>query len=113
MTSKRDRLKQLNQKEDIIHEEIPNNTTIVDELVEQYNKAEEAEGGEKRSSPLISVIDKSRVGRPKALEGEYKPISARLKMENYEHARLEGGKYGGMNAYINYLIEQDRLNKQK
>ena len=59
---------------------------------------------------LINVINKSNVGRPKILEGVYKPISARLKMENYEHARLVGGKYGGMNAYLNWLIEQDMKN---
>ncbi len=58
-------------------------------------------------SIIINVIDKSNVGRPKILQGVYKPISARLKMENYEHAKLVGGRYGGMNGYINYLIEQD------
>ena len=64
-------------------------------------------------SDLINVIDKSHVGRPKTLKGTYKPISARLKMENYVFARNEGGKYGGMNAYINYLIEKDLKRKSK
>lgn len=176
MASKRDKLKQLNK---IREEKAADKTTIVDELVEQYEKEAEssnnAETGsnkeatsvipEKKSTlimnepvtttreesvvqdpsnaaksgpivegkktsngerstvadedeqsprlaeiketPLINVIDKSRVGRPKVLEGVYKPISARLKQENYEHARIVGGKYGGMNAYLNWLIEQD------
>ena len=64
-------------------------------------------------SDLINVIDKSHVGRPKTLKGTYKPISARLKMENYVFARNEGGKYGGMNAYINYLIEKDIKRNRK
>ena len=61
-------------------------------------------------SPLIEVTDKSRVGRPK--EGESQKISAKLKIENYYHARLVGGKYGGITAYINYLIEQDMKKEQ-
>lgn len=62
---------------------------------------------EAQETKLIEVIDKSNVGRPKVLTGVYKPISARLKMENYEHARVVGGRFGGMNAYINWLIEED------
>ena len=117
MASKRDRLKLLNQ---VNHARSVNEepaTTIVDELVEQYEKQENATTiavkadfkteVTPKESELIQVIDKSRVGRPKVLEGVYKPISARLKMENYEHARKVGGRFGGMNAYINYLIEQD------
>ena len=59
------------------------------------------------SSNLIEVIDKSHMGRPKVYQGEYKTISGRLKKENYEHARMVGGRFGGMNAYINWLIELD------
>ncbi len=122
MSSKRDKLKQLNQlplTENIDVTE--DGTTIVDELVENYVETQEAkvelDPVETKIEPvsvplfetnnLINVIDKSKVGRPKILEGEYKPISARLKIECYTHARLVGGKYGGMNGYINYLIEQD------
>ncbi len=112
MESKRDKLKRLNSSEKKVVNE---STTIIDELVEQYAKEEKVTESipekdlmnEKHKSELINVIDKSNVGRPKILEGVYKPISARLKMENYEHARNVGGKYGGMNAYINWLIEQD------
>lgn len=130
MASKRDKLKLLNQRTP--KKEETKATTIVDELVENYVETEAKEDPaqeepikeiapvkEKSVSKtpvtpkaieepkLVSVIDKAGVGRPKVLEGVYKPISARLKMENYEHARLVGGKYGGMNAYINWLIEQD------
>lgn len=60
-----------------------------------------------RRSQLIDVIDKSMMGRPKAWQpGTFKDISARLKIENYEHARIVGGMYGGITAYINWLIEQ-------
>jgi hypothetical protein len=137
MASKRDRLKMLNQSS---APKVEEKKTIVDELVEQYDKEEEksstpiipepvintteekeqiqtVEPGkpivppvEIKPQPLINVIDKSKVGRPKTLQGEYKPISARLKMENYEYARIVGGKYGGMNAYLNYLVEQDMKN---
>ena len=118
MASKRDRLKQLNQSQEIKNTE--QGTTIVDELIEQYeNQAPPVQSIDIKipntdavpapdlSGELIEVIDRSRAGRPKILEGVYKPISARLKLENYEFARKSGGKYGGMNAYINYLIEQD------
>ncbi len=122
MASKRDKLKMLNQASTPSPKE--NVTTIVDELVENYEKEEEKSTvilpeppksefkTSDISSDLITVIDKSNVGRPKILQGVYKPISARLKMENYEHARKVGGRFGGMNAYINYLIEQDRKRKQ-
>lgn len=77
----------------------------------KQNKKPKKESAPVQEEPvLINVINKSNVGRPKILEGVYKPISARLKMENYEHARLVGGKYGGMNAYLNWLIEQDMKN---
>ena len=102
-----------------------NKETIVDAIMNDLDKAE-AKNTQKEivpveeiknvtpivpvtptvQSPLIEVTDKSRVGRPK--EGESQKISAKLKIENYYHARLVGGKYGGMTAYINYLIEQDR-----
>lgn len=62
------------------------------------------------STKLINVIDKSAVGRPKVSNDVYKSISTRLKVENYEYARIVGGKYGGITAYLNYLIEQDRKN---
>lgn len=75
----------------------------VKKIVENKPKKEKEK---KESSVLVNVTDKSKVGRPKQ-EGEYKNVSARLKLENYEHARLVGGKYGGVTAYINYLIEQD------
>lgn len=103
--------------------------TIVDELLSDFengeNKAVEEEAAPvvqntpvksqefTPRSDLINVIDKSHVGRPKTLKGTYKPISARLKMENYVFARNEGGKYGGMNAYINYLIEKDIKRNRK
>lgn len=120
MTSKRDKLKQINQNnQENKQEEV--GTTIVDELVENYTNNEPDQIAPPQETPpdpakapipdlsgeLINVIDKSHVGRPKVLEGVYKPISARLKIENYEYARKVGGRFGGMNAYINYLIEQD------
>ncbi len=61
---------------------------------------------------LVNVIDKSNVGRPKEYDGVYKKISARLKMENYEYARIVGGRYGGMNAFINWLIEEHKKNNK-
>lgn len=103
--------------------------TIVDELLNDFENGENKAAEETAApvvqntpvksqeftprSDLINVIDKSHVGRPKTLKGTYKPISARLKMENYVFARNEGGKYGGMNAYINYLIEKDIKRKRK
>ena len=80
------------------YEQIIKEDTVSSPVVEKNAPKEPA---------IIKVIDKSNVGRPKVLQGVYKPISARLKLENYEHARLVGGRYGGMNGYINYLIEQD------
>lgn len=122
MASKRDKLKMLNQVSSPKVEETK--TTIVDELVEKFEQTETEEKSIASDIPesvednklihstypteLVNVIDKSNVGRPKILQGVYKPISARLKMENYEYARLVGGKYGGMNGYINWLIEEDR-----
>lgn len=131
MASKRDKLRQLNQRN---HEPKDSEaTTIVDELVKNYDEGESKEKTSiqdepkqqtpveakipsaqenpiPKTTPIVSVIDKSKVGRPKILEGVYKPISARLKMENYEFVRINGGKYGGMNGYLNYLIEQE-MNK--
>ena len=104
-----------------------NKETIVDDIINNLDKAEEKSTPKNdrifkqltpkvtpvtTSTELINVIDKSKVGRPKLYDGVYKPISARLKMENYEYARNVGGRFGGMNAYINYLIEQDRKRKQ-
>lgn len=127
MASKRDKLKMLNQVSSPRVEETK--TTIVDELVEKYEQNEIEDDNNKSISSLpakeisviqptyttelVNVIDKSNVGRPKVLQGVYKPISARLKMENYEYARLVGGKYGGMNGYINWLIEEDMKKSNK
>lgn len=108
-----------------------NKETIVDDIINDLDKAEEKSSVKENipvvevnsvapitpvtsvtpvapvtSSPLVEVTDKSRVGRPS--QGESKNLSVKLKIENYYHARLVGGKYGGMTAYINYLIEQDR-----
>ena len=44
------------------------------------------------------------VGRPKD-EGEFQKICIRLTQENYAKARVASGKYGGVTALINYLIE--------
>lgn len=105
-------------------------STIVDELLSDFEKGESKSIEEKDNTPVIqntpaksqdlppkndfiNVIDKSHVGRPKTLVGTYKAISARLKMENYVFARKEGAMYGGMNAYINYLIEKDLKRKSK
>lgn len=65
------------------------------------------------SIPLVNVMDKSNVGRPKVLTGVYKPISTRLKVENYEYARKIGGIYGGLTGYLNWLIEEDKKRRFK
>ena len=104
-----------------------NKETIVDDIMNNLDKAEEKSKPKNdsifkqptpkvtpvtTSAELIDVIDKSNVGRPKLYDGVYKPISARLKMENYEYARIAGGKYGGMNAFINWLIEEHKKNNK-
>lgn len=124
MPSKRELLAQkmrgMNNQE-ITKEEEPNN--IVDELLTNYENGKSEDKPVVQNTPaksqelpprtdFISVIDKSHVGRPKKLEGTYKAISARLKMENYIFAKNEGWRYGGMNAYINYLIEKDQKRKR-
>lgn len=57
---------------------------------------------------LIDVMPKRNLGRPKTYEEETKFISCRLKVSNYEYAKINGGRYGGVTGYINYLIEKDR-----
>lgn len=57
---------------------------------------------------LVQVVDKSKMGRPKVLTGEYKPISTRLKLENLEYAKKISGIYGGLTGYLNWLIEEDK-----
>ena len=122
MASKRDRLKMLNQaSSETKAKEKP--TTIVDELIQNYEKAEEkgSEGKEviaNETAPVVNVVPTTPVMpvAPKAWQpGTYKDISARLKIENYEHARIVGGVYGGVTAYINWLIEEDirRRNNEK
>lgn len=120
--SARDRFKAANNVNFVKLGSEANKETIVDDIVNGL-KEEEKESSESKKlpvkdvipvkptenvteSPLIDVIDKSKVGRPK--EGESKKILVNLKIDNYYHARLIGGKYGGMTAYVNYLIEQDR-----
>lgn len=125
--SARDRLKTANATNFVTLGSEANKETIVDDIINNLDKAEEKSTPKNdsifkqltpkvtpvtTSTELINVIDKSKVGRPKLYDGVYKPISARLKMENYEYARNVGGRFGGMNAYINYLIEQDRKRKQ-
>lgn len=123
----REKLAALNRRHTSFSEtEETNKPDITDTFIEGISKAEQKEEAVPviqdtpmksqdftPRSDLINVIDKSHVGRPKTLKGTYKPISARLKMENYVFARNEGGKYGGMNAYINYLIEKDLKKKSK
>ena len=126
MPSKRELLAQkmrgMNNQEITKEAEEPNN--IVDELLSNYENGKSEEKPAIQNTPVksqelppktdfINVIDKSHVGRPKTLVGTYKAISARLKMENYVFARKEGAMYGGMNAYINYLIEKDLKRKSK
>ena len=55
----------------------------------------------------VEITPRKGVGRPKD-PGEFQHVSIRLTKENYKKARLESGKYGGMTAYINYLIQNDR-----
>ena len=126
MPSKRELLAQkmrgMNTPEITKEAEEPNN--IVDELLSNYENGKSEDKPAIQNTPaktqelppktdFINVIDKSHVGRPKTLVGTYKAISARLKMENYVFARKEGAMYGGMNAYINYLIEKDLKRKSK
>ena len=126
MPSKRELLAQkmrgMNNQEITKEAEEPNN--IVDELLSNYENGKSEDKPAIQNTPaktqelppktdFINVIDKSHVGRPKTLVGTYKAISARLKMENYVFARKEGAMYGGMNAYINYLIEKDLKRKSK
>lgn len=125
MPSKRELLAQkmrgMNNPEIAKEAEEPNN--IVDELLTNYENGKSEDKPAIQNTPaksqelpprtdFIKVIDKSHVGRPKKLEGTYKAISARLKMENYIFAKNEGWRYGGMNAYINYLIEKDQKRKR-
>ena len=124
---RRKKLAALNRRHKSFSEtEETNKPDITDTFIEGITKAEQKEEAVPviqdtpvksqeftPRSDLINVIDKSHVGRPKTLKGTYKPISARLKMENYVFARNEGGKYGGMNAYINYLIEKDIKRNRK
>lgn len=76
-------------------------------------QTKESEIEDPEEEELVNVIDKSKVGRPKVLQGEYKAISAKLKKENYVFAKTVGGKYGGMVGYINWLIEEDRKRRKK
>lgn len=125
MTSKRELLAQkmrgMNNPE--ITKEVKEPDNIVDELLSNYENGKSEDKPAIQNTPaksqelptktdFIKVIDKSHVGRPKKLEGTYKAISARLKMENYIFAKNEGWRYGGMNAYINYLIEKDQKRKR-
>ena len=127
MPSKRELLAQkmrgMNNQEiqEKVEEKQPDN--IVDELLSNYENGKSEDKPVIQNTPaksqelpprteFINVIDKSHVGRPKKLEGTYKAISARLKMENYIFAKNEGWRYGGMNAYINYLIEKDQKRKR-
>ena len=123
----REKLAALNRRHTSFSEtEETNKPDITDTFIEGISKAEQKEEAvpviqdtPAKSQELppkndfINVIDKSHVGRPKTLVGTYKAISARLKMENYVFARKEGAMYGGMNAYINYLIEKDLKRKSK
>lgn len=123
----REKLAALNRRHTSFSEtEETNKPDITDTFIEGISKAEQKEEAAPviQDTPMksqdlppkndfINVIDKSHVGRPKKLEGTYKAISARLKMENYVFARKEGAMYGGMNAYINYLIEKDLKRKSK
>lgn len=126
MPSKRELLAQkmrgMNTPE--ITKEVKEPDNIVDELLSNYENGKSEDKPAIQNTPaktqelppktdFINVIDKSHVGRPKTLVGTYKAISARLKMENYVFARKEGAMYGGMNAYINYLIEKDLKRKSK
>lgn len=123
----REKLAALNRRHTSFSEtEETNKPDITDTFIEGISKAEQKEEAVPviQDTPMktqdlpprndfINVIDKSHVGRPKTLTGTYKAISARLKMENYIFARKEGAMYGGMNAYINYLIEKDLKRKSK
>ena len=124
MPSKRELLAQkmrgMNTPE--ITKEVKEPDNIVDELLSNYENGKSEDKPAIQNTPaktqelppktdFINVIDKSHVGRPKTLVGTYKAISARLKMENYVFARKEGAMYGGMNAYINYLIERSKEKK--
>ncbi len=123
----REKLAALNRRHTSFSEtEETNKPDITDTFIEGISKAEQKEEAVPviQDTPMksqelpprtdfINVIDKSHVGRPKTLVGTYKAISARLKMENYVFARKEGAMYGGMNAYINYLIEKDLKRKSK
>lgn len=54
--------------------------------------------------PYMDIEPRKGVGRPKD-PGEYQKVCIRLTKENYTKARIESGKYGGVTAYLNYLIE--------
>lgn len=103
------------QKEKIIESNEPTKEVVEVEKIEETKPVTEIESVKSvydiDSVPLVNVIDKSNVGRPKVLTGVYKPISTRLKVENYEYARKIGGIYGGLTGYLNWLIEEDKKNR--
>lgn len=67
-------------------------------------------------APYVSRLhvetDKSRVGRPRQ-EGEFKMVSVRLTLENYETAIIDGAQYGGLTGFVNYLIRTYSENNKK
>ena len=85
---------------------------VEEKKTENLNLAEqETESGssvESDSRQIIEVMPKGAIGRPKVYEEETKFISCRLKVSNYEYAKIHGGRFGGVTGYINYLIEKDR-----
>lgn len=85
-------------------------TTLPEPVAEPKKKNPEPEKHE-YVSRLIKR-DTSGTGRPRK-EGEYKLVSLRLSIENYEEAIIEGAKFGGMTAFIGYLIDEYRKNNEK
>ena len=56
---------------------------------------------------IPEITPREGTGRPKVY-GKRQGINLKLTQENYEKARKWSGVYGGMTAYINALIENDK-----
>lgn len=86
------------KKTETVKPEVKNETVMPEPEKEQY------------VSRLVPR-NTSNIGRPRH-EGEFKHVSIRLTVENYEEAVIEGAKFGGMTAFIGYLIEEYKKNKK-
>lgn len=109
MASNREKLKEMMATSRNIAEE-STRTTVIDDLVEEYDRVETAkEAGLLPEAPQEKPAKKRAPGRPRKFSKDEDTVVLGIRVKKEEALFLEeyGGKFGGKTGYVTHLIRQE------